>query len=130
MTTHREDDNGSAGAEHTGLCVCGRDWPCPGAWAGPKYKSTPALFPLGRKLATPAALRAFARNAITPAFVLAQHERGKWGDLSPDDKHANDVALADGSRILSAYELPDNTKVWVITEASRKSTTILLPEEY
>lgn len=88
------------------------------------------LFQLGRTLSTPGALRALARNGIAAQFVLYQHQQGKWGDLCPEDKQANDEALHTGARILSAYELPDDTKVWVITEADRSATTILLPEEY
>ena len=54
---------------------------------------------------------------------------GDWGDLTPADQRANNEALAEGSRILSAYVVGDR-KLWVITEADRSATTILLPEEY
>lgn len=91
---------------------------------------TTPQFPLGRLLSTPGALRALARNGIAPTFLLSQHKAGKWGDLGPEDRKANDEAVRTGERILSAYELPDGTRVWVITEADRSVTTILLPEEY
>ncbi len=84
-------------------------------------------FRLGRLLATPGAL-----NALTPddlVAILERHACGDWGDLCAEDKDANDAALQHGSRLLSAYRL-DREKVWVITEADRSATTVLLPEEY
>lgn len=73
--------------------------------------------------------------SVTPIDLLRRHSQGDWGDLSPDDKQANDDAVRDGSRIFSDYMLPTDTKVWVITEAvndsgRRASTCILLPDEY
>ncbi len=87
-------------------------------------------FPLGRRLATPGALKALARNAEAPATFISRHERGDWGDLGPEDLEANEHALTDDSRLLSGYCLTDGTKIWIITEADRSATTILLPEEY
>jgi hypothetical protein len=89
-----------------------------------------ALFAPGRLVATPGALAALEENGQGCAEYLEQHVRGDWGDLCPEDKQANDEAVADDLRILSAYRLNDGTKVWVITECDRSATTVLLPEEY
>jgi len=95
----------------------------------------PRLFAAGVLLATPGASEAFERNHQTPLEFLQRHLSGDWGDLDPEDKQANDQALIDGGRLLSAYHLKDGTKVWCITEAvgengHREATTFLLPSEY
>lgn len=90
----------------------------------------PPRFPLGQTVATPGALEAFERTGQTPAEFLTRHATGDWGDLTPDDKSANDHAVESGERLLSVYHLQDGTKVWVITESHRRVTTILLPMEY
>jgi hypothetical protein len=69
------------------------------------------------------------------AEALARHLRGDWGDLCGQDKRRNDEALGDGSRLFSAYHTELGEKFWVITEAEdddgvRRSTTVLLPDEY
>jgi hypothetical protein len=88
------------------------------------------LFSLGDVVITPGALAAFvaAHTSITP--YLAQHQQGTWGNLDPHDIQANEHALQTGARLLSAYHLPDGTPIWVITEADRRSTCVLLPDEY
>jgi hypothetical protein len=91
---------------------------------------THVRFPLGRIVATPGALDALARNGTSGQVYLARHASGDWGDLGDEDKAANDEALNTGGRLFSAYLLPDGTKVWIISEADRSSTCILLPEEY
>lgn len=88
------------------------------------------LFQLGRLLATPGALRAFEAAGDSLVPYLARHASGDWGDVCAEDARANVAALADGTRLLSAYHLADRTKVWIITEADRSATTVLLPEEY
>lgn len=88
------------------------------------------LTPLGRIVATPGALDAGAPYPGCFVDMLTRHQRQDWGDLEPDDRMLNDKALDDGGRLLSAYHLPDGTKVWVITEADRSATTIMLPSEY
>ena len=60
---------------------------------------------------------------------LNKHEHGDWGIVSDEDKKLNDEAVENGFRVLSAYKV-DEKKIWIITEADRESTTILLPEEY
>jgi hypothetical protein len=63
--------------------------------------------------------------------LFQRHAQGDWGDVCEEDWALNDLALADGDgRIFSSYELPESGKVWVITEADRSVTTLLLPEEY
>ncbi len=62
--------------------------------------------------------------------VLARHVSGDWGDLSEEDKKANDKALKNGERIMSSYNTENNIRVWVITEWDRSVTTVLLPEDY
>ncbi len=86
------------------------------------------LFPLGRLLMTPG-----ARNAIPPSEMLQafrRHARGDWWELDGHDIEANARALKEGGRLLSAYRTKSGTKFWVITEADRSATTVLLPEEY
>lgn len=92
-------------------------------------------FELGQTVATPAALEAIQQAGQSPAEFLNRHIVGDWGNLPADDKQANEDALQDGSRILSAYHTRTGTKLWIITEATdedgrRLATTILLPEEY
>jgi hypothetical protein len=87
-------------------------------------------FPLGRVLATPGALTALTAAGMHPVALVARHARGDWGDLCAGDRRANERALRDGSRLLSAYRLPGGGKVWIITEADRSTSTLLLPSEY
>ena len=89
-----------------------------------------ARFPLGRVVATPGALAVLERNQVAPFTFLARHQIGDWGDLDADDRAENEFSLQQGFRLLSAYTLPDGSRIWVITEADRSSTCILLPEEY
>ena len=91
---------------------------------------TQPKFPLGRTVATPQALEALEESGQNPADFLDRHAQQDWGDVCEEDKGLNDNSLQDGSRILSAYTTLRNVKVWVITEADRSSTCILLPEEY
>ena len=89
-----------------------------------------ALFYLGQAVATPGALKALQEAKMTGYELLARHVTGDWGDLAEEDKDENELALVERLRILSAYILPTEIKVWVITEADRSATTILLPGEY
>jgi hypothetical protein len=61
---------------------------------------------------------------------ISRHARGDWGDVCDDDKQANDDALIHGERLLSSYRTSKGVKIWVITEADRSSSCLLLPEEY
>jgi hypothetical protein len=87
-------------------------------------------FSLGKLVATPNALAALANANKTPTEYVNRHAIGDWGDLGPADKRTNDNAINARERILSAYILPTGVKIWIITEADRSSTCILLPEDY
>ena len=87
------------------------------------------LFALGKTVATRGALETMQRLDVSPLALLSRHQRGDWGNLDKEDKVTNDQALTHGDRIFSAYQL-ETAKFWVITEADRSATTILLPEEY
>jgi hypothetical protein len=87
-------------------------------------------FPLGQLALTPGALGALAVNQQTSSIFLRRHWRGDWGEVDAHDRQENDLSLAEGYRLLSVYTLKDGTRIWVITEADRSATTILLPEEY
>lgn len=95
----------------------------------------PLLFQLGRTVATPAALAALERHGVRSFALLSRHQRGDWGDLNQHDRAANEAALKDGSRILSAYMVKGD-RIWVITEGvgvdgvTRSSTCVLTPECY
>lgn len=93
--------------------------------------SNTPLFPLGQTVATPGALAALEATGESPTDFIARHQTGNYGCVDDEDKKANDAAVRYGDRVLSAYLLSDGeTKVWVLTEADRSSTTILLPDEY
>jgi hypothetical protein len=94
-----------------------------------------AKFTLGQIVATPAAIEAMGDSGQTPEFFLDQHSSGNWGEVDAEDWQLNDLALKDGSRILSAYKTLRGVKLWIITEATddeghREATTILLPNDY
>lgn len=89
-----------------------------------------ALFSLGRVVATPGALEELETLGVTPLSLLDRHIAGDWSDMDKEDQQANRQAIKEGSRVFSSYRFPPDTKIWVITEADRSATTILLPEEY
>ena len=88
-----------------------------------------SLLPLGRVVATPGALKLLLEAGKDPFDFLARHSSGDWGELCAFDRRQNEIALREELRIFSSYETTAG-KVWVITEADRSVTTILLPEEY
>jgi len=88
------------------------------------------LFPLGRIVATPGALAALERAQQSPTCFLARHASGDWGELEPTDVAENQYSIAHGFRLLSNYQTNAGDKLWIITEADRSATTLLLPEEY
>ena len=87
-------------------------------------------FPLGQTVATPDALEAMEQAGQVPLELFQRHQRGDWGEVCPDDAAENELSLNEGFRLMSVYTLKTGTKVWVITEADRSATTILLPEDY
>ncbi len=88
-----------------------------------------APLPLGRVVATPGALRTLDEAGEHPFSYLARHAAGDWGDLCDHDRRENELSLEHGRRLLSSYPVGGG-RLWVITEADRSATTILLPEEY
>src|SRR6266851_72900 len=91
---------------------------------------TKPKFPLGQVCTTPDALEALARSGQDPGFFLAKHLAGDWGDVDQEDWQENELSLREGFRILSSYRTLRAEKIWIITEADRSVTTLLLPEEY
>jgi hypothetical protein len=89
-----------------------------------------ARFSLGNIYATPGALAALEEAEDTVPQLLQRHLTGDWGDLVEEDKQENEFSLQHGLRIFSAYKLSTDTKLWIITEADRSVTTLLLPSEY
>lgn len=88
------------------------------------------LFDLGQLVATPGALAALGKTGQNATEFLSRHVRGDWGDLPKEDKDENHLSLEKGFRLLSSYRTTAGDKIWVITEADRSHTTLLLPEEY
>jgi len=89
-----------------------------------------ALFPLGQIVATPGALAALERAKQPATCFLDRHATGDWGALDPTDIAENEYSMAHGFRLLSSYQTGAGEKLWIITEADRSVTTLLLPEEY
>ena len=88
-----------------------------------------APLPLGKVVATPGALKLLLDTGGHPFEYLARHATGDWGELCAFDRRQNEIALREGLRVLSSYPVGREC-VWIITEADRSITTILLPEEY
>ena len=82
----------------------------------------------GRTLITPAAAKALVPKDISAAML--RHLAGDWGDVCEEDRRENDFSLEKGFRLLSVYHGVCGTKFWIITEADRSATTVLLPEDY
>jgi len=105
-------------------------------------------FELGRIVATPGALALMHETNSNPFVLLARHVTGDWGDVDPEDFQTNEDSVMHGARVLSVYRLPlqdtgskaassavdarddSDDRIWLITEADRSVTTLLLPEEY
>ena len=86
------------------------------------------LFELGQVVSTPGAFEALTREDMTKA--LGRHHRGDWGDVDGEDWQENELSLREGFRLFSVYHAASGTRFWVITEADRSSTCVLLPDEY
>jgi len=93
--------------------------------------SDKALFPLGQTVMTAGFEDLFGEYAREVATIaLTRHVHGDWGDLDNHDRAVNARALRDGGRLMSVYKFDDGLTHWVITEADRSVTTVLLPHDY
>lgn len=90
----------------------------------------PPKFNPGTIVATPGALEAIRTAGDVPSPFVERHLAGDWGDLDEHDRLENEISLQKGFRLMSSYHLKNGTQIWIITEADRSSTTILLPDEY
>jgi hypothetical protein len=88
------------------------------------------LFALGQLVATPGALAALEKAGQNPMEFLSRHVSGDWGDIPEEDKKENQFSVENGFRLLSSHRTNAGDVVWVITEADRSHTTLLLPDEY
>jgi hypothetical protein len=106
--------------------------PASQAWISTIVKGEPMnqKFAFGQAVATPGALEALAEAGQEPIEFRVRHQGGDWGELDEEDKRENELSVKKGFRILSAYTLTTGVKIWIITEADRPVTTILLPQEY
>jgi hypothetical protein len=87
-----------------------------------------AKFRLGRLMSTPGALERVSHGEMLRA--LGRHVTGDWGNVCPEDAEANEAAVHERARLLSTYTTETGERFWIITEADRSVTTVLLPEEY
>jgi hypothetical protein len=87
-----------------------------------------AKFRLGKLVTTRNAKEALTSEDLL--IAIARHQAGDWGDLSAEDRIANDQSLIDGSRLVSAYHSSKGLKFWILTEPDRSVTTVLMPEDY
>ena len=85
---------------------------------------------MGPVYVTPGAVAALEDAGESPFVYLRRHESGDWGDVCQQDRQENEFAIDKYLRLFSVYHLGDGTKIWIITEADRSLTTILLPDEY
>lgn len=96
----------------------------------PTSTSRSARFALGSVFQTPGARDALLAAGQLPAEFLARHECGDWGEVGEEDRAENELSVEERLRLMSVYRLATKDRIWIITEADRSSTTILLPEEY
>ena len=87
-------------------------------------------FELGQIVATPRALASLKKAGQQAGELLSRHINRDWGDLDEEDRKENEYSLEHGFRLLSAYKTNAGDRLWIITEADRSVTTLLLPEEY
>jgi hypothetical protein len=97
-------------------------------FARPNGHTHTPQFNLGQIVGTSNALSSIPHDEIVTA--LARHIRGDWGELDPEDLASNERALQHGGRLFSQYYSVQRIKFWIITEADRSVTTVLLPEDY
>lgn len=87
------------------------------------------LFPLGQLVATAGVNAHLIDNGIDPTPFIRQHHCGLWGNVPPEDAQENDFSVLNGLRVLSSHQIAGE-RVWIITEADRSATTLLMPREY
>jgi hypothetical protein len=87
-------------------------------------------FALGQTYITPGAEEALQIAGQTAIEFLRRHMSCDWGELSDDDVQENELSLQKGFRLLSNYRTAKGQQLWIITEADRSATTVLLPAEY
>ena len=87
-------------------------------------------FELGQIVATPGALAALKKAGQQPGEFVTRHVNREWGDIPDEDRRENEYSLEQGFRLLSAYKTNAGDRLWLITEADRSVTTLLIPEEY
>jgi hypothetical protein len=90
----------------------------------------PARFQAGQLLMTAGIKDLVVKEKLNLIPYVVRHLNGDWGDIPAEDARANQAALRDGDRLLSAYQVTSEARVWIITESDRSATTVLLPEEY
>lgn len=90
----------------------------------------PVALPLGQTVMTRAVAELVYQGRLDPQQYLRRHMFGDWGDLPNVDKRANQLAVRDGERVLSSYQVTPDLTIWIITEADRSATTLLLPQDY
>lgn len=89
-----------------------------------------SLISLGQVLVTPGVLDMLEALQLSPLPFVVRHVSGDWGDICSEDRQANAEALVHSFRLMSVYVLSATQRLWIITEADRSSTTLLMPEEY
>jgi hypothetical protein len=97
-------------------------------------------FALGQVVATPGALHLLQQTGTDAMALLMRHVNGDWGDICAEDAKENELSIAEGFRVMSVYALTlgdqaasdgdERERVWLITEADRSVTTLLLPRDY
>lgn len=92
------------------------------------HQPTTSKFEAGQAVITTNAQRALPGEEVLQA--ISRHLQGDWGDCDLADAEENERALQDGDRLFSVYHTNAGTKFWIITEADRSATTVLLPEDY
>ena len=92
--------------------------------------SNTPLFPTGQIVLTPGAIQALKKAQKAPAEYLNRHAQGDWSEMAAEDQRENRYSLDKYLRIFSVYQLSSDVRIWIITEADRSLTTVLLPSEY
>lgn len=100
------------------------------ARTGQGFKGKQPLFPLGTVAATPGAMALLQGDTDLASLLITRHVLGDWGNVDSEDWATNNQAIKMGNRIVSSYVLHGAGTVWLITEADRATTTLLLPSEY